>query len=290
VTFLLDRIGQGPAEQTLAAWWRLLATRDAEALRIALEQAPAVHARRGHPGRTLHEWLAVYLAEEGLAVADGLPRWLHSEQPWHLIFPEGHFARETPAHPTWHDFAEQTGPMRFGGVGSGTCRFCREKLHHILTLKPVPADLGVTGRRALKLEVCLSCLGWEQVELFYRHDERGAPRSLREGRSRITPRFPAGPLKSGEARLGRAGPRWAWQSWSSLGKPNLNRVGGPPAWVQSADYPDCPECGRTMSFLMQLDSNLPAEQGGEWDWGSGGMGYARWCGACRISAWRWQCT
>src|SRR5439155_9280484 len=108
---------------------------------------------------------------------------------------------------------------------------------------------------------------------------------------RPVPGFEWGPLKPAQVCLGRAGPRWAWQSWGSGAGANLHRVGGPPSWVQSAGYPDCRECGSKMAFLLQLDSNLPlAEEDRDWLWGSGGMGYGFWCDGCRVSAWLWQCT
>ncbi len=117
------------------------------------------------------------------------------------------------------------------------------------------------------------------------------PRSL-GGSGGVAPQFPTGPFQESSVCLGRAGPRWAWQSWGSGAHPNLHRVGGPPSWVQSADYPECPECGKLMAFLMQLDSHLPLaeENDREWLWGSGGVGYGFWCDSCRVSGWKWQCT
>jgi hypothetical protein len=45
-----------------------------------------------------------------------------------------------------------------------------------------------------------------------------------------------------------------------------------------------------MRFAMQLDSELPQVDGGEWLWGSGGANYTFWCAPCRTSAHLWQCT
>lgn len=38
-----------------------------------------------------------------------------------------------------------------------------------------------------------------------------------------------------------------------------DKLGGWPFWVQSAEYPDCPQCGSQMNLLLQIDSqdNLP---------------------------------
>lgn len=62
-------------------------------------------------------------------------------------------------------------------------------------------------------------------------------------------------------------------------------MGGHPCWVQQVgEYPACPECGRTMLFLLQLDSGLPTADGGECARGNSGMCYAFCCDACRVSA------
>ncbi|KVL02400.1 hypothetical protein WS93_12260 [Burkholderia cepacia] len=68
------------------------------------------------------------------------------------------------------------------------------------------------------------------------------------------------------------------------------KAGGVPSWVQSAWYPDCPDRGRKMSFVMQLDSSLPQTDGGEWRWGSGGANDTFRCAPCRTSVHLWQCT
>jgi hypothetical protein len=39
-----------------------------------------------------------------------------------------------------------------------------------------------------------------------------------------------------------------------------------------------------MTALLQLDSDLTTEGGGEWLWGSGGIGYVMWCDACAVSS------
>ncbi|MNT59195.1 hypothetical protein D3C72_1966820 [compost metagenome] len=94
-----------------------------------------------------------------------------------------------------------------------------------------------------------------------------------------------------EVDLFAAPARWRWQDWGeSNGRQNLSRVGGAPSWVQSANYPACPDCSQDMDFAMQLDSGLPQEEGGEWLWGSGGCNYTFWCKDCRVSGQLWQCT
>lgn len=42
----------------------------------------------------------------------------------------------------------------------------------------------------------------------------------------------------------------------------FSQVGGHPTWIQDAEYPRCPDCGRTMPFVAQL-SNEDIEEGAE---------------------------
>jgi hypothetical protein len=48
--------------------------------------------------------------------------------------------------------------------------------------------------------------------------------------------------------------RWQVQErGSSNGRENLNRFGGEPASIQHFEYEPCPDCGRSMTFIGQLD-------------------------------------
>jgi hypothetical protein len=161
----------------------------------------------------------------------------------------------------------------------------------MLVLDPIPAGLGVTRLPRLELATCLSCLGWEKQPLFYRHDQHGIPSNVGYDGPAVTPQFPSGQLKETEIRLAETPRRWYWQDWAlSNGRENLNRIGGEPCWVQSAEYPHCPLCQRIMPYLMQLDSNLPMNEEREFLWGSGGIGYGFWCDQCKVSGFFWQCT
>lgn len=143
--------------------------------------------------------------------------------------------------------------------------------------------------QTIPLEVCLSCLGWEESVLHYSHAADGRPVSLDGGA--VTPEFPGETFRETTALLVPTPSRWRWQDWGmSNGRENLNRLGGHPTWVQSAEYPDCAGCGQPMYFLLQLDSHLPTSDGGEWLWGSGGICYAFSCRSCRHTAFLWQCT
>jgi len=239
-----------------------------------------------------------WLMSAGYALEHGALRALHSESPFHIDF--GQKSREAifRTHPQWkreiwanHPTWQAGGATRlrgdFGGVLSGRCGLCHEPLHHLLTLQQ-PVTVGIASQTSITFGTCLSCLGWESDgPMFYRHDDVGVPSphpcQLRDVAA--TPQFPTVALQEAEVGLFVAPARWNWQDWgASNDRQNLSRVGGPPSWVQSADHPECPDCGCHMSFVMQLDSNLPQVNGDEWLWGSGGVNYTFWCQKCRTSA------
>lgn len=245
-------------------------------------------------------WLKLAGYTEG---ADGLHA-LHGERPWHIGFSAEQRKRMLAAqpawrrdiqkaHPTWNAGAAPAAQARMGGRLASECGLCHAPLHRLLAL-PEPASAGIASSTALEFATCLSCQGWEtDGALFYRHDAGGVPRAhpMQRRESPLTPDYIAGHLLEADVQLFEAPPRWRWQDWGeSNGRQNLSRVGGAPAWVQSADYPACPDCDRDMDMAMQLDSGLPQEDGGEWLWGSGGCNYTFWCKDCRVSGQLWQCT
>lgn len=283
--------------------WRAASPETAGAL---AESADPREGLRGHEARAVLEsgdWkaisrllertrpdpaeAAVFLADVGLTRSGEL---LHDEVPYHLVFPAGFFdEQDRPPHlqqhhPTWR--LEGTVEARFGGFAEGTCAGCKGQLHRLLRLDAVPDGLPVSA--PTELVTCLSCLGWELEEMFFRHE--GVKALPLEG-GQTEPEFSAGPLRECTVRLARTPARWRRQDWAlSSSRENLSRIGGAPSWIQGADYPTCPDCRDRMKFLMQLDSDLPTAAGGEWLWGSGGVAYVSWCDDCRVSGALWQCT
>jgi len=212
----------------------------------------------------------------------------------HLRFPTGYIER--PAYlkefpfPTWETLSLEAPSYRFGGVLDTTCGLCGSPLHHLLTLDPIPQGLGVTRISKLALATCLSCGGYETEWLFFLHDGDGTPSPHNPAATKRPPQFPARPLMEIQVGIADTPPRWRWQDWGlSNSREHLHRLGGHPCRVQSAEFPSCPCCARTMTFLMQLDSELKTEDG-YLLWGSGGVAYLFWCDACRVSAAMWQCT
>lgn len=222
---------------------------------------------------------------------------LYSESAWHLIFNLNYLnADKQPLHlqkqhPTWHSADASAALLRFGGQGNHLCAVCGGQAHHLLTIDPVAVGLGIKNMKRLVLETCLSCLGWEEGALFYRHDADGLPTPTAYKGKQVKPRFPSTPFVETKVRLSPTPKRWFWQDWAvSNSRQNLHRVGGHPCWVQESDYLRCPDCGQLMQFLFQLDSNLPTSAGKEFLWGSGGLGYGFWCDSCHISGFQYQCT
>lgn len=190
-------------------------------------------------------------------------------------------------HPTWSLDSETYESVVFGGELSSLCQNCGKPLHHLLN---IPSNL-LSNDKPISFATCISCLGWEEEELFYQHDESGKPLQLNGKDSYCTPEEEYPPLKKTTVKLVKTPPRWKLQDWGlSNGRENLNKVGGTPSWIQEAQYPSCPVCKNTMVFYLQLDSELLLEDGDELLWGSGGVCYVFWCDDCRVSGVHWQCT
>lgn len=279
-------------DERTRAWTDLCETRHAEAIEYALSCADDDSPADWSP----EEWVQAHLHLVGFHRENQSLRRLCPASLFHLQFPEAFFEPESRPpwlariHPTWK-LPVSVRHIPFGGSGEGQCSLCAGTLHRLLVLEPIPPGLGVTGRTRLELATCLSCLGWERQPLFYRHDPSGSPSSIGYDGPRISPQFPVGPLREAVVGLAETPRRWFWQAWGcSNSRENLNRIGGEPCWVQDAEYPRCPTCNSVMTFLFELDSNLPTTDGGEWLWGSGGIVYGFWCDPCGVSGFHWQCT
>lgn len=298
--FLNDILSKGKrtAPERIKAWECLLETRHPKALHHAMQKSRSVDLDANPFALPVRK--ADYFLHIGLEPLAGGFRQLYPKQVMHLAFPRS-YAPDPSApvwrrcHPTWR-VRRGAATARFGGAAQGLCNTCGQPLHHLLTLDPVPKGLGVTRVARLQLVTCLSCLGWEEETLFYKH-VRGAPLPIGydgavdyDGPFK-EPEFPSGPLRKTTVGLVPADRRWRWQDWAlANSRENMHRLGGHPAWIQSAAYPECVQCKRRMAFLLQLDSELPSAAGGEWLWGSGGICYCFWCDRCKISANLWQCT
>lgn len=299
VRFLFERALSGDQVERRLVCQALLETRLPEALAFA-----RVHGKG----------FAAHLPEVGFEEASGGFRQLYPERVLHLAFPTPYLDR-LPLdvtqrslgfrHPTWAPMPKDAPIHSLGGGSSTACRGCGERVPRLILLDPVPPGIGVTGLSRLELVACPACLGFLQEIVHYQHAPDGtaealpfaAPSMLLEA----PPSWIAPPPSSGTrsqpdplstlaecaVALVELDPRWRWQDWST--GPNLHRVGGHPIWIDEAAYPICPGCGKTSSFLLQLDSELRKGDGQPFQWGKGGIGYVFFCDRCKISSALWQC-
>lgn len=317
--------GDGGPEYLDGQAWRALDDATIDAWRAGLQpdisegtlgRARAIALLRSRrPNAVLHAWARLFpdasdpaarswLMLAGYArQADGL-RSLHTEFPLHIGFSatqrkpmlasQPAWRRDIQkAHPTWNPGTPPVTQARMGGVLASTCGLCHAPLHRLLSVQK-PALAGIDRSGPIEFATCLSCQGWESDgPMLYRHDADGVASAhpVQQRDDPLHPEVVANALQDAEVQLFAAPGRWACQDWGeSNGRQNLSRVGGAPSWVQSPDYPACPDCQQDMAFVMQLDSGLPQADGGEWLWGSGGCNYTFWCAGCRVSGQLWQCT
>lgn len=276
-------------ELRMRAWRCLVETRQPQCIEFAAQTFP--------PDLDRGAGFDAYAHLAGFDPQTNPPRRLHTDCAHHIVFPSDYFSGlDRPAwlahsnHPTWSLDAPTTTKAEFGGVSDARCGSCGSGLHRLIRFRDADKILGIRLSQ-IELSTCLSCLGWEQPELFFCHDDSGIASPFSSASTPNQPEFPAEPLRAATISLKLSPPRWQFQDWAlSNSRENLNRIGGAPSWIQDSQYPKCPSCRELMSFIMQLDSDLPTHDGGEWLWGSGGIAYFFWCDDCAISASLWQCT
>jgi hypothetical protein len=154
---------------------------------------------------------------------DGGLRRLHASAVWHLAFPQGildGWASRNPLRrrqPTW--------PVRTGsgqqhltsGFLDRACPKCRQRLHRLLRLDPVPAGIGITSRGQVEFAWCPCCHEFTDVG-YARHAPDGHPSRLpsaaaatltasrnpsRTGLSRKPRSSSSGSMSGGGSRTGR---------------------------------------------------------------------------------------
>jgi hypothetical protein len=65
-------------------------------------------------------------------------------------------------------------------------------------------------------------------------------------------------------------------------EPTISQIGGLPSWVQDSEYPRCPDCKQTMTFIAQVDNGaFPLHEG---------VFYAFLCSNCMMTATSYQQT
>jgi hypothetical protein len=233
-----------------------------------------------------------FLVECGLEYNGNELRRLHSQKPLHLIFPKG-FVKEDDEDDSWKPLHPLPGNYNWGGWLTIQKKSGKKiKLHHLLTLDPVPPSLGINSVKQLELVVNMDVSDEDGTDQYYRHNELGQLMPEKEdvriydGPGDYVPNQPA--FTECQLQISDQGEKYRLQGWEH--SQNINRLGGMPFFVQDYHYPKCCDCSKTMKFILQLDSHLPQENGNDYWWGSGGLAYMYWCDDCRVSSLCWFCT
>ena len=204
-------------------------------------------------------------------------------------FPPLHFNKKLTTHATWNFDRFIDLECSFGGPSNDKCAICGDSLSHLITLPPVKG-MPYSDLKQLTISTCMKCVGWVGEPIFFKHDNDGKPRPcpIKEGFEEGG--GDEGVIKPATVFLSQTTPKFYKQSWGNSDDQNLHRIGGKPSWVQGKQNFKCPECKKSMAFLMQLDSDLPTVDGQRWLWGSGGVLFIFWCDDCKIDGQMWQCT
>jgi hypothetical protein len=173
-----------------------------------------------------------------------------------------------------------------------------QHLNQLISLNPVPKNIGVTNLPQLTLAINFQLFFYAQVQnklLVYQHDADGYPTLMTKG---IVPgEYDRRPLLEAKVKLATTPLEWAKQKWEDG---NINKLGGIPTWVQYPEFPKCPTCGRQMKFLIQLNNDLPVSEPRRLEddsihkdtimFGNDGICYGYWCDKDKVSGYIWQCT
>lgn len=241
------------------------------------------------------KWLNLHnLRGTGYEFKNGTLRELYPRKPFHIIFPDGFLDVYIDDEDESYQLLHAVSPAYpWGGIK--TIQKPNGKklhLHHIITLDPIPVNLPVTSVKKLEIVVDLSTCSEDGTDDFYWHTEEGTIRIedetywIYDGMEDYFPSAAA--FKTCTVQLSDQGEQYAIQEWTKSG--NIHRVGGYPSFVQDTSFPECPDCKETMPMIIQLNSDIPLEDGSQYSWGSGGVAHIYWCDKCRVSAINWECT
>jgi hypothetical protein len=166
----------------------------------------------------------------------------------------------------------------------GVCPWCGAQLTDLFDI--TPGALGLSGEVGLgahfQVPTCQICTAFGVV--FGVVDGSGTghwssansrPAHL-PGDTATWGRLPQDSLSPG----GKRAPLFAADQFLPT---TFSQVGGHPTWIQDADYPQCPECTKTMMFLAQLSHDEIEEH-------SEGIYYSFICPSCRTTATNYQQT
>lgn len=166
------------------------------------------------------------------------------------------------------------------------CPWCRRPLVKLirLDLAKLPFDSVNMGGKVFEVLTCDVCTCYQDDGFIYASLDE-------QGRGRLHPKNPGpsflptpldwlpSPWAGVSVHLRRRSPTCA-ADWCL--PTTLSQVGGLPGWVQDFNYPKCVECGRTMTFVAQIDQAQFR--------GFEGVYYAFVCQDCRVTATTYQQT
>lgn len=229
-----------------------------------------------------------FIIEVGMEWDGSSFRQLFPTKSLHLIFP---FINKEEA--SYKAKAPLLGNYKWGGWKNFKRNGDKNiRLQHIITLDPIPPNLNIKSVAKLELTVNMDFANEDGTDVYYHYDTNGqlifeeeGPWVYDEPGDYVTNESA---FKACSVELSNQGPEYELQGWEM--HENNNRIGGMPAFVQDFHYPKCCDCNKTMTFLMQLDSNLVMDNDKEYFWGSGGLGYFYWCDNCRAASLNWFCT
>ncbi len=237
------------------------------------------------------EMLNSHLIEQGMIWAGNDLNRLYPEQVWHMIFPFAYLQQATD-HETFQNTRPLPGEYGIGGKMKAQDHRGRTVfLHHLLSLDPIPAFLKISGMHRLIFACNLDAVLLDGGVAYQQHHPNGGitlPKlqKLSEEQAVVPAERTTPYIRSAKIRLADEGPAWYFQQY--IYGHNHYRLGGPPVFFSGTFYPECFQCGKTMRFLMELDSSLPMADGRKLEWGVEGMAYFYWCDPCKTSAIHWR--
>jgi len=168
---------------------------------------------------------------------------------------------------------------------SNSCPWCGRPLIKMLTIDTTDLRFSFLGWTNPRLEIltCGVCTCFSEA-IFGRiesdghsdwHPSNQRPKHLPKEEME----WDASPWQGVSVRLESRGPMQAVEP--GIGN-TASQIGGHPCWVQDTAYPNCPDCGRTMTFVAQLDNDDFKHQEGCY--------YAFLCAPCRVTATCYQQT
>lgn len=184
------------------------------------------------------------------------------------------------------DRAADGGIARVVAGHDEACRWCGRAMTTLLDLDLNSQSLTLLGHdgRRLRIAACDVCCCYGTVFTSVGPDGESSwhggnrrPDHLPDD-SADWPRMPQGRLM-----LGKEPRHWLEAADWLVPGVRFSQVGGHPTWVQDADYPRCPECGRAMPFVAQV-SNEDIDENSE------GIYYTFACGGCGVAAVNYQQT